>query len=220
MKPPPAEKGWLIRFPGIPIKIKDTWRIKFKYATGRDIMTWLKIRHRTLYTANKDRNCLNTKCLACQAAEESIKHLAECSEIRSEFWWDILNLMRLLKLNYSRTPVFLLLGLTEDNKIVCKEGAAILAIGWRCLYAEITRARIEGTEIKLNQALRRTFAILISRVKAYGEKWKLWYNKQRRQTHARIIADKYRQLTLITQDEEGSYSIADKLIKAYEEAKD
>ena len=153
MKPPPAEKGWLIRFPGLPIKIKDTWRIKFKYATGRDIMTWLKIRHRTLYTANKDRNCPNTKCLACQASEESIKHLAECSEIRYEFWWDILNLMRILKLNYSRTPVFLLLGITESNKIVCKEGAAILAIGWRCLYAEITRARIEGTEIKLNQAL-------------------------------------------------------------------
>ena len=202
------------------IKIKDTWRIKFKYATGRDIMTWLKIRHRTLYTANKDRNCLNTKCLACQASDESIKHLAECSEIRFVFWWDILNLMRLLKLNYSRTPVFLLLGLTEDNKIVCKEGAAILAIGWRCLYAEITRARIEGTEIKLNQALRRTFAIIISRVKAYGEKWKLWYNKQRLQTHARIIDVKYRQLTLIDQDEEGRYTVADALIKAYEEAKD
>ena len=114
----------------------------------------------------------------------------------------------------------MLLGLTEDNKIVCKEGAAILAIGWRCLYAEITRARIEGTEIKINQALRRTFAILISRVKPYGEKWKLWYNKQRRQTHARIIDEKYRQLVLITQDEEGRYSIADELIKAYEEAKD
>ena len=117
-------------------------------------------------------------------------------------------------------PVFLLLGITEDNKIVCKEGAAIIAIGWRCLYAEITRARIEGTEIKINQALRRTFAMLISRVKAYGEKWKLWYNKQRRQTNARIIDEKYRQLVLITQDEEGRYSIADELIKAYEEAKD
>ena len=54
----------------------------------------------------------------------------------------------------------------KQYKIVCKEGAAILAIGWRCLYAEITRARIGGTEIKLNQALRRTFAMLISRVKA------------------------------------------------------
>ena len=168
-------------------------------ATDRQSRCNRKIRHRTLYTANKDRNCPNTKCLACRTSEESIKHLAECSEIRYEFWWDILNLMRILKLNYSRTPVFLLLGITEDNKIVCKEGAAIIAIGWRCLYAEITRARIEGTEIKINQALRRTFAMLISRVKAYGEKWKLWYNKQRLQTHARIIAEKYRQLTLILQ---------------------
>jgi len=40
------------------------------------------------------------------------------------------------------------------------------------------------------------------------------------QTHARIIDEKYRQLVLITQDEEGRYSIADELIKAYEEAKD
>ena len=43
---------------------------------------------------------------------------------------------------------------------------------------------------------------------------------QRRQTNARIIDEKYRQLVLITQDEEGGYSIADELIKAYEEAKD
>ena len=62
--------------------------------------------------------------------------------------------------------------------------------------------------------------MIISRVKAYGEKWKLWYNKQRLQTHARIIAEKYRQLTLIDQDEEGRYTVADALIKAYEEAKD
>ena len=72
----------------------------------------------------------------------------------------------------------------------------------------------------LNKALRRTFALLISRVKAYGEKWKLWYNKQRMQAHARIIAAKYRQLALIDQDEEGRYTVADALIKAYEEAKD
>ena len=42
-----------------------------------------------------------------------------------------------------------------------------------------------------------------------------WYNKQRRQTHARIIAEKYRQLALIDQDEEGRYTVADALIKAY-----
>ena len=40
------------------------------------------------------------------------------------------------------------------------------------------------------------------------------------QTHARIIAEKYRQLTLIDQDEEGRYTVADALIKAYEEARD
>ena len=63
--------------------------------------------------------------------------------------------------------------------------------------------------------------MIISRVKAYGEKWKLWYNKQRLQTHTRIIDAKYRrQLTLIDQDEEGRYTVADALIKAYEEAKD
>ena len=88
------------------------------------------------------------------------------------------------------------------------------------IYAEITRARIEDTALDLNKALRRTFALLISRVKAYGEKWKLWYNKQRMQAHARIIAAKYRQLALIDQDEEGKYTVASALIKAYEEAKD
>ena len=40
------------------------------------------------------------------------------------------------------------------------------------------------------------------------------------QAHARIIAAKYRQLALIDQEEEGKYTIASALIKAYEEAKD
>ena len=40
------------------------------------------------------------------------------------------------------------------------------------------------------------------------------------QAHARIIDAKYRQLALIDQDEEGRYTVADALIKAYEEAKD
>ena len=113
--------------------------------------------------------------------------------IRFEFWWDIINLMRILKIKYSNTPIFIILGITETNQIVCKEGAAILAIAWRCLYAEITRARVEDTNLDLSKALRRTFALIISRVKAYGEKWKLWYNKQRMQAHARIIDAKYRQ---------------------------
>ena len=84
------------------------------------------------------------------------------------------------------------------------------------LYAEITRARVEDTALDLNKALRRTFALLISRVKAYGgKKWKLWYNKQRMQAHARIIDAKYRQLALIDQDEEqeGRYTVAKALIK-------
>ena len=220
MKPPPAEKAWLLRFPNTTVQINKTWKIKFKYATGRDIVTWLKLRHRTLYTANKDKDCPNPKCLACNRVDESMKHLAECSVIRFEFWWDIINMMRILKIEYSNTPTFIILGITEMNGIACKEGAAILAIAWRCLYAEITRARIEDTALDLNKALRRTFALLISRVKAYGEKWKLWYNKQRMQAHARIIAAKYRQLALIDQDEEGKYTVASALIKAYEEAKD
>ena len=92
-------------------------------------MTWLKLRHRTLYTANKDRDCPNPKCLACKRVDESMKHLAECNDIRYEFWWDIINLMRILKIKHSNTPIFIILGITETNEVVCKEGAAILAIG-------------------------------------------------------------------------------------------
>ena len=113
MRPPPAEKAWLLRFPNTTIQINKTWKIKFKYATGRDIMTWLKLRHRTLYTANKDKDCPNPKCLACNRFDESMKHLAECSVIRFEFWWDIINMMRILKIEYSNTPIFIILGITE-----------------------------------------------------------------------------------------------------------
>ena len=104
--------------------------------------------------------------------EESMQHLTDSSDITWDFWDGIFRLMRKVGIEYSRDNRFLILGLVGENKITCKEGLAILALAWRCLYAEITRSRAEDNEALLHKALARTVALLISRIKAYGEKWR------------------------------------------------
>ena len=37
-----------------------------------------------------------------------------------------------------------------------------------------------------------------SRVQAYGQKWRIWYLRQRYKTKSKIIAEKYRGFKLIT----------------------
>ena len=112
-----------------------------------------------------------------------------------------------LKIKNSKTDMFRLLGVTGENQTTCSEGAAILAIAWRCLYAETVGSRIDGRSPKWDKTLKRAVAMIIGRVTAYGEKWREWYLKQRHNFKSKIIAEKYRSFKLITKDEHGNYEI-------------
>ena len=45
-------------------------------------------------------------------------------------------------------------------------------LAWRCLYAEITRARIEKETPDMGAALVRTGAMCITRLMTYGAHWR------------------------------------------------
>ena len=57
--------------------------------------------------------------------------------------------------------------LTKD-KVVNKEQASIIDMAWRCLYAEIVRARVDGVGIRLQSARLRCIKMLQSKAEAYG----------------------------------------------------
>ena len=113
-------------------------------------------------------------------------------------------------------PRFLITGALTHKKLTCKEGLAILNVAWRCLYAEITHARIEETEPDLHKALKRMLAMIISRVTAHGEKWRRWYLANRHTTRGRLIAKRYRNYKLITTDQHGKYEVNPTMQRMYD----
>ena len=144
-------------------------------------------------------------------------HLATCSEIIDSFWSEIERIMHKTDIEYAKTDVFKIWGLIDEENTTCPEGACILAIAWRCLYAAITEARIDETPINLTKALIRTIALIHSRVTAYGEKWKLWYNKQRCRTKSLTIAERYKHFKLIEVEDDATYTINPELEKLWKE---
>ena len=86
-------------------------------------------------------------------------HLATCPDIRDEFWNEILSVMRRTGIKYQDDDKFKILGLINEPKTTCAEGLAILNLAWRCLYAEITKAKIEQTEVNLHKAVKRVVVL-------------------------------------------------------------
>ena len=98
-----------------------------------------------------------------------------------------------------------------------KEMMALITWAWRSLYAETTRAHIEGGTFSLDQAVKDTVRMVYSRVKAYGHRWRQWYLHQRgwRDGTRKIIPEEHQHYHLISCDEEGNYEIAHELKKSY-----
>ncbi len=217
MKPPPSEVSWKRRLLQEDIPFRKVWRLKPKYVSQRDTITWLKLKHRNLYVPSRDPSLPDKQCKSCSRARESMHHLATCSEICDAFWWEIHRLMDKLKIRNIKTDMFRILGVTGKTQTTCNEGAAILAIAWRCLYAETVGSRIDGRPPNWEKTLKRAVAMIIARVTAYGEKWREWYLKQRHHVKCKIIAEKYRKFKLITKDEHGIYEINKDLTDFFED---
>ena len=122
--------------------------------------------------------------------------------------------------NESDITMLLILGLLPDTskgpmecKICSRETAGIIALGWRCLYAEIIRCRKDKLweDLNLKKALSRTISMLVSRITAYGRKWKLWYMKTRNTSNAKLIARKHQNYKLIKISRTADYEVNSKL---------
>ena len=55
--------------------------------------------------------------------------------------------------------------------------AGFLFLGWRVLYGDIVKSRLENLTLKLEKTYKRFISLLIARIKAYGLKWYRWYSK-------------------------------------------
>ena len=206
MLPPPAEGEWQSRLMFRKGFVK-VWKTSPMYVSPRDALTWFKLKHRNLYVRDRDPTLVDKSCRCCKLVEESMMHLAACRDINDEFWDGVFRLMAKVNIDYNRDEKFLILGLLDEDKITCREGLGILALSWRCLYAEITKAGIEDTEVQLHRPLKRMVAMLIGRVTAYGERWRRWYLSIQHTTKPKKVAEKYQNFKLITSTAEAVYTV-------------
>ena len=96
-------------------------------------------------------------------------HLAVCPQLYEKFWSHILDYADDLNLQTPREgesiAMYLILGCIRKEgewAVVDPAKAGVLAIGWRCLYAEITNVRIHNSQINLRRALARVFQLTIA----------------------------------------------------------
>ena len=108
------------------------------------------------------------------------------------------------------TDMFLILGCIRDGdkwNTVDQATAGVITIAWRCLYAEITNSKIQERPLNLERALLRTFQMIISRLRAYGLRWKRWSIKNSNISQKWIIPESYRDRGLIKQTFDGDFSL-------------
>ena len=79
---------------------------------------------------------------------------------------------------------------------------------WRNLYAEVTRARIEGKQLDLKKAYANFVRMAYTRIVAYGAKWYRWYSRQQHRTKAKSIPIRFRERKLIDSEATAEYTIA------------
>ena len=198
---------------------KGIWGIKPKFATPRDIVARLKAQHRNLHVA-KHGGYPSTTCTAqgCHD-EESQLHLVECQHINAGFWVKIEKLLETLGLPAENHPSFWILGELQNGRIACAETQGILCLAWRALYAETVKAHLDDQPLRIQHAYFHTVRYVISRAKAYGQKWKTWYNAQRYHHNDRLFPEKHRKHAIIKLDERANYTIHRELEPEFQRAR-
>ena len=147
--------------------------------------------------------------------------LATCSVMVGEFWKPLIEMMEEMGFETPSPEArreFLCLGVlweAGEQKVVKPEQSGLMFIAWRCLYAAVVGSRVDDVPIDLQRAYKRTLQLTISRLRAYGEKWKLWCNKNRHTGLKSIIPVDKRDRTVIEQDMEGDYQLHPILIQEF-----
>ena len=196
---PTCEAGWASRLSLSEIPWKKRWKQKPSFVTQRDQFAGLKVLHRTLYTTGHDKRCWRDEqlCRACPA-EESVTHLAQCPILQEEFWRPIIQLAIELGMTPPQdTTAWIATGAISSTEITPKDIDAVWWLGWRCIYAEITRSHKEKVLLNTESALKRTIAMLIGRLRAHAAKWTRWVRTGQYKKNPRLLAQQYCQRTMI-----------------------
>ena len=82
------------------------------------------------------------------------------------------------------------------------------------MYAAIVQSRIDVKPLDLESALKRAVAMIISRLRAYGYKWKQWIAKTKHQRDPGIIPRSKRNKRVMTQEKYGDYTIHPAILQA------
>ena len=145
---PASEAAWTERLDR-DINFHKVWNIKSFFATPRDQITWLKLHHRNLYTVGH-RVDISNKCMACDDKENQ-EHLATCPILVLEYWEPVIQLLRreggLTQDQPEDWKSFLILGRVESDKYIDSKFSGVMFLAWRCIYAEIQKAREEETPL-------------------------------------------------------------------------
>ena len=146
--------------------------------------------------------------------------IAECDKIRRNFWDRILTDMQDLGMpGPENTRTFLITGLVNE-KAAGQDQAGMLMIAWRCLYAEVVKARLEGGNLNFDNAYRRVIEMTISRLQAHGTKWRRWYMSIRKTSKAQPFPKKHRTRILMNFEADATYEVSGKLLDIRKKARE
>ena len=95
-------------------------------------------------------------------------HLCECKDMHTQYWDFFFNLSHHLGFDLpEHKPVFLATRCHSCKKMAPEEVIGIFSIAWRCLYAELTKSRLENHIFSAKDAKRRAVCMIHSRLTAY-----------------------------------------------------
>ena len=205
-KRPACEKGWNDRL-AFPIPWKKVWRTRSFFTTPRDRAAGNKLLHRNLYVAKHDPH--DPKCRACDEVENQI-HLAQCAILRLEYWDHVLLLLKKLGMPTPQDiTTFLCTTALAPNKVIHDYLSGIWSLAWRCLYAAVVTSRIENKPLDCEAAFKRLIAMIHSRLRAYGVRWRRWVDTSIYQYDPNVIPKRHSDKMVIAQDQiTGTYTIS------------
>ena len=138
----------------------------------------------------------------------SMLHLCECEDMHTQYWDFFFNLSHHLGFDLpEHKPVFLATRCFSCKKMAPEEVIGIFSIAWRCLYAELTKSRLENHIFSAKDAKRRAICMIHCRLTAYGKLCRN-FSVERRFTGRKFrLPKKLSKRTLIKVDTLGDYTI-------------
>ena len=224
MKPPQAETTWPAKL-NQTIKFSRTWKLRHTFATPRDATVVMQVQRRNLWVA-KNGGLDSPKCAVHECNEdENQLHLVTCIHINQHFWTIIHTIIEDLGLKATNDARFWITGqLTSDTSTkkshADPETWSIVCWAWRSLYAETVKCHMENKRANLKYAVFSTVRYMVSRSKAYGLKWRLWYIKQSHHSKFKEFPLRHRTHAMIQLTNEAEFTIDTRLLAWFEWARD